>query len=467
MRPEARPARGGPRGVWGKMGRMEPTDAGAPLTVLRRTPGAPAPWRARIDRGADRRITFGGVLLAAVLVALAVVSLALPSERRLGIWLPLHLALAGGAATAIAALLPFFSATLVVAPPAPPQLRTGAITLVAGGAAAVALGHAGGDDRIAAVGGVAYLLGLLSVAIVGFLPLRRAFGPRRLLVERAYAVALADVAVGASLATLFLGGDGAVLAAWASLKPSHAWLNLFGFVTLAIAATLIHLAPTVVGSRIRPRRSARIAVSLLAVGAPIAALGHALGLTPVALGGALAATAGSVALVGHGIVVRREAASWTTDADWHALTSGSLLAGPAWLVVATVIAAARIGSFGATPQGWSFAPIAAPLIAGLTVQVLIGAWSHLVPAIGPGHPAAHARRRAVLGTLGRARLIAWNGSVGVLTVAVLIGLREAIIGAAALLAALAAVALVLLANATVRVGSHGDDPGTRVSRASR
>lgn len=395
------------------------------------------------------------MLLAALLVALAVASLALPTDRRLGIWLPLHLALAGGAGTAIAALLPFFSATLVVAPPAPAQLRVGAVVLVAGGAAAVGLGHAGSDDRIATVGGVAYLLGLLSIAIVAFLPLRGAFGPRRVLVERAYAMALVDVAVGATLATLFLGGAGAVLAAWASLKPAHAWLNLFGFVTLVIAATLIHLAPTVVGSRIRPRRSARIAVVLLAMGAPIAAVGYAAALTPVALGGAVIATAGSVALLSHGVVVRRESATWTSDADWHALTSGSLFAGPAWLVVATVIATGRIAESGATPQGWSFATIAAPLIAGFTVQVLIGAWSHLVPAIGPGHPTAHARRRALLGALGRARLVAWNGSVAVLTVAVLMGVGDVINAAVALLAALAAISLALLAIATVRFRSSG------------
>jgi nitrite reductase (NO-forming) len=435
---------------------------------------SPRGRRPRLDRGGDRRVTFAGVVVAAVLVATALLSLALPEGSRLGTWLPLHLALAGGAGTAIAALLPFFTTTLVVAPPAPLELRAGAIVLVAGGAAAIAIGHAGGEDRVATVGGVAYLLGLLVVAIVAFVPVRGAFGPRRRLVERAYAVALLDVAIGAALATGFLGREDAFLARWASLKPAHAWLNLLGFVTLVIAATLVHLAPTVVGARIRPRRAALVAVAALAVAAPLVALGTAVGSIGLARVGAIVAAVGAGSLAVHGLEVRRERASWTSDRDWHALTDGSLAAAPFWLLVATVIAAVRLLATDDPVGAWSFASLGGPLVAGFAVQVLVGAWTHLVPPIGPGHPIQHARRRAILGRLGRARLVAWNAAVAVLTVAALAaqqsggtagqGSPEGTAGAvataaAAALGALAALSLGLFGSAMAsRVRDGGADP---------
>lgn len=423
--------------------------------------------RPRLDRGGDRTVTFAGVVVAAVLVATALLSLALPEGSRLGTWLPLHLALAGGAGTAIAALLPFFTTTLVVAPPAPIELRAGAIVLVAGGAAAIAIGHAGGEDRVATIGGVAYLLGLLVVAVAAFVPVRGAFGPRRRLVERAYAVALIDVAIGAALATGFLGGEDAFLARWASLKPAHAWLNLLGFVTLVIAATLVHLAPTVVGARIRPRRAAFVAVAALAVAAPLVAVGTAMASVGIARVGAIVAVVGAGSLAVHGLQVRHERASWTSDRDWHALTDGSLAAAPFWLLVATVIAAVRLAATDDPAGAWSFASMGAPLVAGFAVQVLVGAWTHLVPPIGPGHPVQHARRREILGRLGRARLIAWNVAVAVLAVAALaaqgsggvaapgspagpVGVAAAVATAAAgLLGALAALSLGLFGAAMV------------------
>ena len=44
-------------------------------------------------------------------------------------------------------------------------------------------------------------------------------------------------------------------------------------------------------------------------------------------------------LVRHGIGVKRDGFAWTSDHDWHAVAEWSLLAGPAWLLVAVAIAA--------------------------------------------------------------------------------------------------------------------------------
>ncbi len=48
--------------------------------------------------------------------------------------------------------------------------------------------------------------------------------------------------------------------------------------TVVVAASLTHLAPTVAGARIRPRRSASIALACLMLGAPLVALGFATGM---------------------------------------------------------------------------------------------------------------------------------------------------------------------------------------------
>ena len=72
------------------------TDSEPPPSVAAKHPRS-------TSREADRRITFGGLLVAAAMLGLAAASLALPAADRNGIWLPLHLALAGAAGTAIAA----------------------------------------------------------------------------------------------------------------------------------------------------------------------------------------------------------------------------------------------------------------------------------------------------------------------------------------------------------------------------
>lgn len=58
-----------------------------------------------------------GFLVAALVATL------LPESVRLGVWLPLHLALAGAATTAISGVMPFFSAAFAAAPPSDARLR--------------------------------------------------------------------------------------------------------------------------------------------------------------------------------------------------------------------------------------------------------------------------------------------------------------------------------------------------------
>jgi nitrite reductase (NO-forming) len=398
--------------------------APVPPAVAAPVPRAPtlplqAERRRPISRTHDRRITFAGLTVAAGLMGLAVASLALPEAARRGTWLALHLALAGAAGTAIASVLPFFTAALAIASPADPRARIVAIGGIAGGAVAVSAGVAAGLTMLAVGGGLAYLVGLAALSVAAFVPLRDALGPRRPLVTRAYAVAIACVMVGVALSTAMLAGAGPVLERWALLKPAHAWLNVIGFLSVIVAASLVHLAPTVAGARMRPRTSARIAIAGLAVGAPSLAIGLVLASDLFVRLGAVVTVGGALALVAHGIVIHRERGRWTTDPAWHRLTSWSLLLAPVWLVAGVGIAGGRFLAFGADPRAWDIGAVAPALALGWVAQVLIGSWSHLLPAIGPGDPIAHARQRGILGRGATIRIVALNvgvvsASIGVL-----------------------------------------------------
>ena len=366
-------------------------------------------------RVADRRVTIAGLLVSASFLAAAVVAAILPESVRRGAWLPIHLALAGAAGTAVASVLPFFVAALSVAPPMSAIVRGGAIGLIAGGAVAASLGVAGGMEPVALAGAIGYVAGIGSVAFAAFWPLRARRGPSRRLVVAAYGAALAQVAVGVGLVIAMLAGVPPVVEVWSLLKPAHAWLNVFGFLSLVIATSLVHLAPTIAGTRIVPRRSAGIALAGLVTGAPLIALGFALGDDRVARVGAVAELLGALGLMAHALAAWHDRGGWTTDPGWHRLTGCSLLAAPAWFLVAVEMAAGRILWLGAVPEAWSLGSLAAPLAVGWVVQVLIGAWSHLLPSIGPGDMAAHAIHRARLGRAASWRVGALNLGVALVT----------------------------------------------------
>ncbi len=367
-------------------------------------------------RSTDRRITFAGLAIAVAFLVAAAASLLLPAQIRLGTWLPLHLALAGGAATAIASVMPFFTTALAVARPVRPAIRVGGIAGVAVGAIAVLTAHAHAHGNALAAGGSGgiYLAGLGLAGYAALRPLRGALGTRRRHIEWAYAVALIDVALGATLAILFVAGSPEVSAAWALTKPAHAWLNVFGFVSLTVAATLVHLAPTTAGARIRPRISAFIGLVALAAAAPLVAIGHLVASDAIARIGGVTATLAGLAIAAHGVAIYRSRGNWTREIAWHRMGALSLLAAALWFAVAVGSAGLRVADLGAVPGSWSLSAILAPLVVGFIVQALIGSWTHLVPAIGPGGPEAHARQRAILATASSARLIALNLGCAVL-----------------------------------------------------
>jgi len=390
------------------------TSADPPGPAVRQLVSLTAPERLTRDRGPERRTVLGGLLLSAGFLLAAVIAWAIAGGGAVG-WLPLHLALAGAAGTAIGTMLPHFLTSLAAAMPAPPGRRRLAIALLAGGVVTAAIGMQAAGTGVTVTGGLLYIGGLAMTAWNGFVPARVGLGRRGGVVDAAYGIALFNGAGAVGLAAWMLSGIGAASARWAHLKPAHAWLNLVGFVSLVIAATLIHLYPTVIGGRLRVHWTLPVIVVGLGVGAPLVAFGYAAEVDVAArLGGALV-VASALALAIYAVRCRSGRGSWTTDLGWHRLAEGHFNAALAWFMVSVVALAWGPLWRGSDATGWSLAAIWGPLGVGWALQALVGAWTHLVPAIGPGDASRHALQRAWLARLGVPRLLAWNAGAAVLS----------------------------------------------------
>jgi hypothetical protein len=404
-------------------------------------------------RGDDRRIALAAVLVAAAFLALAaLVSVVQPfGSAPAAPWLPLHLALAGGATTAIAGVMPFFVAALSGGHPASRLVRASAVALVAVGALLVSARAVWPSAApVAGIGGLVFLAGVAATAAATRSTGRTGLLVRRPVVTLGYRVALANLALGASLGTLAAIGFAPVIERWTLLRPAHAWANVVGFVSVVVIATLLHFLPTVLGTRIVPRRTAVIAVLGPALGVPIVVGGLVLGAPAVAGGGAVVVLVAAVALAAEAVASVRARGHWTTDPGWHLVAEAGLVAGVAWYVLGIGLASGQLILYGIgiTPDGWSTPLVAAALVVGWVVQVLIASWTHLVPAIGPGDQAAHARQRATLGRWAAPRVVALNAGTALLAVGWPLGLGTLatlgmVLVAAAVLssAALAALAL--------------------------
>jgi len=378
-------------------------------------PGRRSPIAAR-PRADERRITIAGFAIPAAFLLAAAAAMLLPSGVRLGLWLPLHLSLAGAVGVAVGTLLPFFTAALTASPPADRRLRATAVGLLTVGAALVTTGVAGGFTVLAVGGGATYVTGLAAVLAAAAHPFRRSLTSRGRTLLASAAIALGDVLVGVSLATLFLAGQPDVVAAWPRLLPAHAWLNVLGFLSLMIVATLLHLLPTVLGERIGPHRGITVALVGVALGAPLVAVGEVLGSDVLVRVGAIATFIGSLGLGVYAVSCWQRRGHWTTDAGWHRVSSGRLLAGAGWFVVGAACASGQAIAAGATPAAWELEPLIGPLLVGFVLQILLGAWVHLLPAIGPGDAPRHAQQRRRLAFAWPLRLTGLNLAAAMLTV---------------------------------------------------
>ena len=417
------------------------------------------PRRQAIDRRADRVVAMTAIVGAMAFLVVAVLVAFLPSAERVGLWLPIHLALAGAASTAIAGVMPFFSAAIGTAQPVDARLRWMSVLLVAGGASAITFGFSRGLLTLASLGGLAFIAGAIIVGYATLAPWRRSLGPKGGVVAVGYGAALAMVVLGATLATLFLAGWPPVMEAWASLKPAHAWLNLVGFVSLIIATTLLHFFPTVVGSRIRRTAAAYAATLGLASGSAVVASGFALSSDSVVRVGAVLVAVGAVGLTVYAGQIWRARFHWRTDHAWHAFAMGGLVSAIAWFDVGMLLAVFRLLRDRSTAGAVDVTILIGPLVAGWLGLAILSSATHLVPAVGPGDAAAHARQRISLGRWAVPRLVGANAGIIAATLGLAVGLDvvtalgTVLLGMTVLLTAILLVAAVAAGYRDVRSAS--------------
>jgi nitrite reductase (NO-forming) len=366
-----------------------------------------APASARVSERSILRI---GIGLTGLFLLASVLSGLLPVGALHG-WVATHLSLAGAATVAIGTFMPHFGVTLAGTRPEAWWLRLAGVVTLGMGMASVALGRPLLGTEVAGWGGVLVLAGIGITAWTTYAPMRSGLARRHPIVQVAYGVALADLAVGASLAVLFLFGSAPVTAAWVALKPAHAWLNVFGFVSLTVAGTLVYLYPTITGARIRPQPAMAIALAGLLAGAPLTAAGYAVGSRALALVGAGAVTAAAAGMLAYGVDTWRRRGTWARDRAWHDLSARHGLLAMAWFAATAAAGLGSIALDGVVVPGWTLGVLAVPLIGGWVAQVLVAAWTYLLPAVGPGSMEAKAHQRDILAVAGTWRAVAWNAGL--------------------------------------------------------
>jgi nitrite reductase (NO-forming) len=366
---------------------------------------------ATASRLTERHVLALGLGLAGLFVIAAGIAAAAVLRNGGSPWVALHLALVGAATVAIGTFMPHFAVTLAGTRPAPAPERLAAILLLAIGAVGVVAGMGILGAGWTLAGAMFSLGGVGLTARHTVAPTRDPLARRHPIALLAYGVALVELALAMGIGAAGAIGIPDVTRAWATLRPAHAWLSLFGAVSLTIFATLVYLAPTVLGARLRPSAPLALGLLGLAGGPLLTAGGFALDARGVVLSGMMVTLVGAAGQVGYALDAHRRRGPFTSEHDWRRVVVWHLVAGTAWFAAACGAALTGMAS-GGPVAGWSIGVLAVPMVAGWLGQELVGSWTHLVPSVTPGTPADHAAQRRVLASASRSRLVAWNAGIG-------------------------------------------------------
>jgi nitrite reductase (NO-forming) len=323
-----------------------------------------------------------GAVVFAWLVALVVVALTHPFVQLSG-WLLVHLLGLGAAGNAILIWSRHFADALLRRPPDP--ARTAEVlrlTAFNAGAVAVVAGMLGRWWPVVLAGGV--VIGVVALAHGATLvrQLRTALPARFGVTVRYYVAATVCLAVGAGLgvamANSALPGN-----IHERFVVAHAAVNLFGWVGLTVLGTLVTLWPTMLRTRMAAgvEVAARRGLPALLIALAVAVGGAVVGSPPITgLGAVLYLGAAGFVLRPHLDEIRRK---WPND-----FATLSVLAGVLWLIgslaflaVALTISPSWPGAVAATGE------LAAPVLAGFLVQVLLGSLTYLAPVVMGGRAA--------------------------------------------------------------------------------
>ena len=179
-----------------------------------------------------------------VWLTLAGLSLLLPEDARFGIWLPLHLTLPGAASVAIAGAMQNFTVTLT-ATGAPPNSWTWVqFAAMNAGVALIALGRPLEAPTMVAFGGTSCVVSTTVLLAIVWRASKRSLLDRHRLPVRMYGAAVCCVILGGTFGALM--GAEAIHSgtAYVALLHAHMTINVLGWVSLTIVATLVTLLPT-------------------------------------------------------------------------------------------------------------------------------------------------------------------------------------------------------------------------------
>lgn len=329
---------------------------------------------------------------------------ALPAPR----WLLIHVFMLGAITNAILIWSEHFTVTLLHAPP-PDRRRSAALLGLANvGVAAVLYGAAAGPRWLAAIG-AAVLCAAVIWHLSGLVRMRGRALPGPFSHVAPWYIAAAGMLVAGGVLGGLLVTDAAPPALHERLHGAHVQVNVLGWVGLSVLGTLFTLWPTVLRTRASAltHRSSRTALRLTVPGLAVGAAGMLSGLRWVALAGLAAYAAGAaLALVPLVETVRRRRPH--TPAGWM------LAAGVVWFEIALVADLVIVATRPADRVGEALSPLLPPVLAGFAGQTLLGALTHLLPAVAGGGPARLKENAALLEWGWKTRLAAFNLGVAAL-----------------------------------------------------
>jgi nitrite reductase (NO-forming) len=336
-------------------------------------------------------------------LTLAGLSLLLPPERRSGIWLPLHLTLAGAVTTAISGAMQNFMLALTATPAPPAGAVWAQLSLLVAGTTSLLLGKTFSIPWLLAVGGGAFVAAIGILAWMLWRSWRRSLNKRHSLPMAAYGAAVLSALLGGTLGALLgshrVGGE-----TYLHFRHAHMTLNVLGFASLTVVGTLVTLLPTALRVRM-PRWRGQIAVALFVVGLLVQAIGWATDLTPLLAIGGIAYAAGSFGVAWLVISVLRVERRWKAP-----LAALHMLAGVAWFVTGSLTLAWALvhGSGGFDTYRTTFL---VAFVGGWLVQVLLGAWSYLLPNAKPAHPDVRRRWLSVFEMAAPLQVVLFNAGL--------------------------------------------------------
>lgn len=400
---------------------------------------------ANASRLTERHVLALGLGLAALFVVASGISVATSLPFGGSAWASLHLALVGAATVAIGTFMPHFAVTLAGTRPAPAMQRLAAIVLLALGAVGVVAGMRALGSAWTLAGAVLLLAGVGLTARYTVAPTRDPLARRHPIALLAYGLALVELAIAMAIGVAGAIGVPTVTDAWANLRPAHAWLSLFGAVSLTIFATLVYLAPTVLGARLRPSVPLVAGLAGVAAGPVLTAAGFASDLRPAVVAGMGVTLVGALGQVAYALDAHRRRGPFSTEHDWRRVVIWHLVGGTAWFAAACAVALAAMLGGGMT-AGWSIGVLAVPMIGGWLLQELVGSWTHLVPSVTPGSPMDHAAQRRALAVASRTRVVAWNAGIAAAWAGLAFEIAPLGAAGATLVGLVAAVSVVALAR---------------------